>query len=731
MLHLLLSGARGRRLIFAVLVAAGLPLAAAGSVAQATPPSAHTRLVKLAKKHPHRKVVAIAQFKPRVSERRARALVRRHHGRVTDRLPAINGLAIKLPARQARVLRGTKQVLNVTLDTRVRSTGVDGGSLATTYPRTVGADKLWAAGITGKGIGVAVIDSGLSGSLPDFKDADGSSRVTGNVIASSGATRPGDDVGHGTHVAGIIAGNSFNRAASDPAHGAYVGIAPEANLVAIKVADNHGDSTIVDVIGALQFVVDHKRELNIRVVNLSVSSDTPASYLDDPLDAAVEFAWHSGIVVVVAAGNRGDAPDAVRYPPTNDPFVISVGATDEGGTADRGDDVTAAFSSRGLTQDGVAKPEVLAPGAHIVAPMAMGSAFRKLCSECFVGGEYFRIGGTSMAAPVVAGAAALLLQARPDLNPDQVKALLTTRAGPTAGALGLGTADSFAVLAGSTVTNTGPSIVNGDLGLSPGTAVTGFGPGTVTGTTHAADVAALQAQSDLTTAYDDAAGRAPAAAAPSDLGGLTLTPGVYSNASSLALTGTLTLDAQGDPNAAFVFQAGSTLITASASRVRLVNGAQACNVFWKVGSSATLGTSTVLAGNILALTSISMNDGVTLNGRALARNGAVTLINDTVSTPHCGGASTGAPELDLARALPAVAGVGANQGLRPSHAVEAALVAAGIDPTRATWTKGSWSKGSWSKGSWSKGSWSKGSWSASGTRFRAPWADATWTCPTC
>ena len=194
------------------------------------------------------------------------------------------------------------------------------------------------------------------------------------------------------------------------------------------------------------------------------------------------------------------------------------------------------------------------------------------------------------------------------------------------------------MLAGSTVTNTGLSIVSGDLGLSPGTAVTGFGPGTVTGTTHAADAAALKAQSDLTTAYDDAAGRAPAAAAPADLGGLTLTPGVYSNASSLALTGTLTLDAKGDPNAAFVFQAGSTLITASASRVRLVNGAQACNVFWKVGSSATLGTSTVFAGNILALTSISMNDGVTLNGRALARNGAVTLINDAISVPHCGGA---------------------------------------------------------------------------------------------
>ncbi len=718
---------RGR--IVTVLLVAVVPLASGGPVAQAAAPSAQKRLITVAKKHPRRKVVAIAQFKPSMSERKARTLVRRHHGRVTDRLPAINGLAIRLPARQARVLRRSRNVLNVTLNTRVRSTSVDGASLATNYPATVGADRLWAAGITGKGVGVAVIDSGISGDMPDFKNADGSSRITANVIASSGATRSGDEVGHGTHVAGIIAGNSLNRSAGDPARGAYVGIAPEANLIAVKVADDAGYSTVVDVIAALQFVVDHKNELNIRVVNLSMSADTPASYLDDPLDAAVEFAWHSGIVVVVAAGNRGDVADAVTYPPANDPYVISVGATDEGDTAIRSDDITAAFSSRGLTQDGVAKPEVLAPGAHIVAPLAMGSAFQTLCPQCLVGGNYVRIGGTSMAAPVVSGAAALLLQARPDLNPDQVKGLLTANTSVTAAApgLALGTADSFAVLAGSTVTNTGPSTITGNLGLSPGTAVTGFGPGTVNGTTHAANAAALRAQSDLTIAYDDAAARTPPTTAPADLGGLTLTPGVYWNASTLGLTGTLTLDAQGDPNAAFVFQAGSTLITASASRVRLVNGAQACNVFWKVGSSATLGTSSAIAGNILALTSISMNDGVTLNGRALARNGAVTLINDTITAAHC--AAGGAPglvgELDVARALPAVAGVGANQGLRPNHAVEQALVEAGVDPTRASWGKASWGKASWGKATWGKASWGKASWGNS------PWALTTWTCATC
>ncbi len=198
----------------------------------------------------------------------------------------------------------------------------------------------------------------------------------------------------------------------------------------------------------------------------------------------------------------------------------------------------------------------------------------------------------------------------------------------------LGTAETFGVLAGSTVTNAGFSTVNGDLGVSPGTAVTGFPPGKVNGTTHAADPVAAQAQADLTTAYNDAAGRTPPNALPADVGGQTLIPGVYKGGAALGLTGTVTLDGQGDPSAVFVFQVGSALTTAVGSRVNLTNGAQASNVFWQIGSSATLDTSTDFAGTIMALSSISMNDGVTLNGRALARNGAVTLINDTITAPH-------------------------------------------------------------------------------------------------
>ena len=206
--------------------------------------------------------------------------------------------------------------------------------------------------------------------------------------------------------------------------------------------------------------------------------------------------------------------------------------------------------------------------------------------------------------------------------------------------VGLGTAGSFAVLGGSTVTNTGPTVINGDLGVSPGTAITGFPPGTVKGTVHAADAVAAQAQSDVTTAYNDAAGRTPAVVVPGDLGGLLLTPGVYKQSSSLLLTGVATLDAQGDPSAVFIFQVGSTLTTASNSRVLLTGGAQSCNVFWQIGSSATIGTGTSFSGNILALQSITVTTGATLQGRALARNGAVTLDTNTISRADCAPGTT-------------------------------------------------------------------------------------------
>ncbi len=202
----------------------------------------------------------------------------------------------------------------------------------------------------------------------------------------------------------------------------------------------------------------------------------------------------------------------------------------------------------------------------------------------------------------------------------------------------LGSSSNFAVLAASTVTSTGGTIVDGNLGLSPGTAVVGFPPGTVTnGTIHATDAPAAQAQSDLTIAYNDAAGRTtPTTVAAGLLGGLTLTPGLYKHPgspTSLGLTGTLTLDAQGDPNAVWIFQSDSTVIAEVNSSVVLTNGAQACNVFWQVGSSATLRTGVIFKGTIMALASVTLETGATLDGRVLARNGAITLDNNIIRAP--------------------------------------------------------------------------------------------------
>lgn len=215
--------------------------------------------------------------------------------------------------------------------------------------------------------------------------------------------------------------------------------------------------------------------------------------------------------------------------------------------------------------------------------------------------------------------------------------LLATGSAGAATAPGLGTASSYAVLAGSTVTNTGPTTVTGDVGVNPGAAVTGFPPGIVTGgAIHAADANSLQAQSDVTTAYNDLAGQAcDTNLTGQDLGGMTLLAGVYCFGTSAQLTGQLTLDAQGSSAAVFIFQIGSTLTTASNSSILVTNGGIDCNAFWQVGSSATLGTNTVFVGNILALTSTSLNTGATVSGRALARNGAVTLDTNHLDVLGC------------------------------------------------------------------------------------------------
>jgi hypothetical protein len=227
-------------------------------------------------------------------------------------------------------------------------------------------------------------------------------------------------------------------------------------------------------------------------------------------------------------------------------------------------------------------------------------------------------------------------------------ALLVISATSARAQVPLGTAQAYGVLAASTVTNTGPTVITGSVGVSPGTAVVGFPPGLASAPIHAADAAALQAQSDTTLAYNFLAAQPCGTTLTGDLGGRTLVPGVYCYASAAQLTGTVTLDGLGNPASLFIFQVGSALTTASASRVTLINGAQACNVWWQMGSSATLGTTTAFAGTLVALASDTLTTGATLVGRALARTGAVTLDTNVITIPACttaSGPAVGIPTL--------------------------------------------------------------------------------------
>jgi hypothetical protein len=217
-----------------------------------------------------------------------------------------------------------------------------------------------------------------------------------------------------------------------------------------------------------------------------------------------------------------------------------------------------------------------------------------------------------------------------------------------AATVNLGAAKSFAVLAGTTITNTGATTITGDVGLHPGKAAKGFTTVTLHGAKHLGDAVALNAKNALVTAYNDAAGATPVTNVPTELGGTTLNPGVYAS-DTLGLTGTLTLDGAG----VYIFQAGSTLITASNSRVALINGASACNVWWQIGSSATLATSTRFKGTIMALTSIALKTGATLQGRALARNGAVTMDHNTINSSSCAAPSPTPPPTNTGAPAPA------------------------------------------------------------------------------
>ncbi|MCP8617329.1 S8 family peptidase [Salirhabdus salicampi] len=340
-------------------------------------------------------------------------------GHVTAKWDFINAFAVEIPENQIETLATIKGVRAVTPNNMAIETKSDTeedftATLANVYNEAIRATKAWEKGLTGEGIGIAVIDSGVTkekGQVNDFKD-----RLE-VVEVNSETEYMADKFGHGTHVAGIAGGDGNAQ------DGKYIGVAPGADIISVKVSNDEGMATEEDIVNGLQWVLENKDEHNIRVVNISSQVATQQHYTESALNAAVEVLWHNGIVVVVSAGNRGGEDCSTCYAPANDPFVITVGALEDNETAKINDDVLASFSSYGETLDGFMKPEVMAPGSDIVSFMPSGF-IKKEMKDRVVDDYYFRMSGTSMSAPMVAGAAAIILQELPDLTPDQVKWLL-------------------------------------------------------------------------------------------------------------------------------------------------------------------------------------------------------------------------------------------------------------------------------------------------------------------
>ena len=391
--------------------------------------------------------------------------VRRLGGQVTRALPIIAGFAATVPAAAAGGLAGLPGVRAVTPDDRVRVQGTaSSGGIRSVYPKVVKADTAWNRGVTGSGVTVAVLDTGVAPNLPDLAGrlVQVTDDLSGQVTPCknlSGELDCSDRYGHGTFIAGLVAGNGASSG------GKWKGVAPGARVLSVKTAGADGSADVSNILAAIQWVVSFKDRYNIRVLNLSLGTDSRQDWRVDPLNYAVERAWAAGMTVVVAASNEGPAPGTITKP-ADDPWVITVGATDDRGTAALQDDQLPDFSGRGPTAQGVAKPDVVAPGAHVISLRAPGSTIDTRFPY-YVDGSYRRGSGTSMATGVVSGAVALMLQANPGFTPDRVKhALVATARDAASGdpmAVGAGVVDvnaaAFSAPAG--VANQGLARSNG------------------------------------------------------------------------------------------------------------------------------------------------------------------------------------------------------------------------------------------------------------------------------
>jgi len=342
---------------------------------------------------------------------------------------SIDGVAVALTGAQILAVAADKHVTAITADAPVRlsSTTATAAAAATTnekWPLVTGVQKYWANGTSpaAPAATIAIVDSGIDATRPEF-----AGRIAANVnLTTLPGNSPGDGRGHGTFVAGIAASDMQGKS----------GAAPGAKIVSLDVMDDQGMAKTSDVIAAADWILANKAKYGIRVANFSLHSSVANSFRFDPLDKAVERLWFNNVVVVAAAGNYGNAngPSGVPFAPGNDPFVITVGASDTGKSVSTNDDIAAPWSAYGYTLDGFAKPDLAAPGRYMVGPVPVTSTLYTERADHIVEPGYLELSGTSFAAPIVSGVSALILGKHPEYTPDQVKGalMLGTKPMPTA-----------------------------------------------------------------------------------------------------------------------------------------------------------------------------------------------------------------------------------------------------------------------------------------------------------
>jgi len=435
-------GGRGFVLTVAAVFILGIPLMATASNGGGSNKEAASyvpaSLLQMANNHPGTKIPVIIQTAGGVS---GAMNAFGNVGQLNRKLSLVDGIAVTIPgARLAQLAKLSG--LTITSDAPMKLSGGATYTSNQVWPYEAGLAKLWgtSAQPAPSAPTIAVVDSGIQADRADF-----AGRIVANVNLStlSNNTTPGDGRGHGTFVAGIAAGASAG----------YAGAAPNAKIAALDVMNDAGVAKTSDVIVACQWILANKSQYNIRVANFSMHSSTPSNFTRDPLDRAVEKLWFNGVTVIAAAGNYGipNAPSRVMYAPGNDPFVITVGAVDTGGTIGYGNDQAPSWSAYGYTYDGFWKPEIGAPGRYIVGPVPATSTLAVEKAANVIAPGYIQLSGTSFAAPATAGAAAQILARHPSFTPDQVKGALmaTAMKAPHAapGSLGIGELDAAAAAA--------------------------------------------------------------------------------------------------------------------------------------------------------------------------------------------------------------------------------------------------------------------------------------------